>query len=199
MSISPDVIALMQASEGEYQQAERSLGTGLTGDRPPAGVHDVDLVGMDIAKNTRKGVKINEAGQQADVEVITFTFSYQRIKDPNQPNNPVDFKGSPIDILPNYKARIQGEKAQTRWKINTERLAGFLSTLTGVPNSDASMSAQVGVIQKHLAEGKTYHLRLRVNVRDWNSPEVKDAAGNITKKASSGTSWEDYASELISA
>lgn len=194
MSIAPDAASLMQQASGEYQQSEQASADGLYGSRPELeGTYDAWVKEIHVEVRTAKGVKMNEAGATQDVQVLAISLEYD-YHDPNDPNTTVSFRGKPYEILPNYLTRTTG-KAQTRWKINLEKVAKNLSVLSSTSNKDATIQQQIDIIKAQVASG-TIPVRVKVSRRPWSTPEIKDASGVVTKQARSGKDFEDLIESL---
>lgn len=124
------VSAALQQMNKEIGHSRADTGEGSLGVWPPEGDHECYITRIETKNDDDYFVSKSTQGMVTQAKCSTFRFWYQLTKDPNNPDQPMEFGGAPFQIVYNL-AEVTDSGKRQQLEIGRNRLAGHLKTITG--------------------------------------------------------------------
>lgn len=160
--MSQKATAALAAARERYGAAEASQGGGL-GPWPPAGEHDCLIVKLEVDENHKWTYDKDAQGQKKQVDAIQYQFTFQLLEDPDNPSNPLTFKGAPFVLPLTYPSDIPAGYL-TMVEINRNRLAGHCKCILDKEvEGDTGISLDEALTEVAALLGGQSHICVTVN------------------------------------
>lgn len=187
--IDNKVAALMRAGSTAFANADVDVGEGLQGEWPPAGDHDLYILGVTEKVGDYKDGDLK-------VPCVEVQFEFEWIRDPNDPTwdkvkdpGPLHFKGRSFRLVPNPDKDLVSDGAKTGARMDWERFKGHLTKILGITKDQcADPMARYAEVKGLIAGSTRVAVSAKLNYREWTSKDGKKKGvekkeyitGNIT-------------------
>lgn len=183
--IDNKVAALLRAASVDVTNANPNTGQGIQGEWPPAGDHDLRVLG-----STERTAEYNDGARK--VECIEIQFEYQWIRGKNDPSyDPkvpdLNFKGERFQLVPNSQSALVDDGAKTKARINWDRFTGHLCKFLNITKDQCvDPLARYSEVKARIMSDNVLTVVAKIDYRKWES------------KGKSGTNKTEYITSNIS-